>query len=88
MDTTPPPEIAAFLDRYAEALAAGDLAGIAACYALPALVVGDAATIPVTEALLRRDAQEALVVPLRGALRSLGSATSASSRCTTAWASR
>jgi ketosteroid isomerase-like protein len=38
------------LDRYAEALAAGDLPGIAACYALPALVVGDANTIPVTEA--------------------------------------
>jgi ketosteroid isomerase-like protein len=50
MDTTPTPEIAAFLDRYADALAAGDLPGIAACYALPALVVGDAATIPVAEA--------------------------------------
>jgi ketosteroid isomerase-like protein len=50
MDTTPPPDVPAFLDRYAEALAAGDLPGIAACYALPALVVGDAATIPVTEA--------------------------------------
>src|SRR5215211_487618 len=50
MDTTPPPEITAFLDRYAGALAAGDLPGIAACYAVPALVVGDAATIPVTEA--------------------------------------
>jgi ketosteroid isomerase-like protein len=50
MDTTPPPDIAAFLGRYADALAAGDLPGIAACYALPALVVGDAATIPVTEA--------------------------------------
>jgi ketosteroid isomerase-like protein len=50
MDTTPPPEITAFLDRYANALAAGDLPGIAACYAVPALVVGDAATIPVTEA--------------------------------------
>ena len=50
MDTTPSPEITAFLDRYADALAAGDLPGIAACYALPALVVGDAATVPVTEA--------------------------------------
>ena len=50
MDTTPPPELPAFLDRYAQALAGGDLPGIAACYALPALVVGDAATIPVTEA--------------------------------------
>ena len=50
MDTTPPPEIADFLDRYAGALAAGDLPGIAACYAVPALVVGDAATIPVAEA--------------------------------------
>jgi hypothetical protein len=49
MDTTPPPEITAFLDRYADALGAGDLPGIAACYAVPALVVGDAATIPVTE---------------------------------------
>ncbi len=50
MDTTPPPDVPAFLDRYAEALGAGDLPAIAACYALPALVVGDAATIPVTEA--------------------------------------
>ncbi|HEV3495093.1 MAG TPA: hypothetical protein VHS79_08955 [Actinomycetes bacterium] len=50
MDTTPPSDIAAFLDRYAEALAAGDLPGIAGCYALPALVAGDAATIPVAEA--------------------------------------
>ena len=50
MDTTPPSEIAAFLGRYAEALTAGDLPGIAACYVLPALVVGDAATIPVAEA--------------------------------------
>jgi ketosteroid isomerase-like protein len=50
MDTTPTSEIAAFLDRYAEALTAGDLPGIAACYVLPALVVGDAVTITVTEA--------------------------------------
>lgn len=48
--TTSPSDISAFLDRSAEALAAGDLPGIAACYALPALVVGDANTIPVTEA--------------------------------------
>ena len=51
MDTTPPSEITAFLDRYAEALAAGDLPGIAACYALPALVVGDTGALP--EGLLR-----------------------------------
>lgn len=50
MDTTPPPDIPAFLDRYADALAAGDLPGIAACYALPALVVGDSGAIPVAEA--------------------------------------
>jgi ketosteroid isomerase-like protein len=49
MDTTAHAEISAFLDRYADALAAGDLPGIAGCYAVPALVVGDAATIPVTE---------------------------------------
>jgi ketosteroid isomerase-like protein len=49
MDTTAHAEITAFLDRYADALATGDLPGIAACYAVPALVVGDAATIPVTE---------------------------------------
>jgi ketosteroid isomerase-like protein len=49
MDTTRHAEISAFLDRYAAALAAGDLPGIAACYAVPAMVVGDAATIPVTE---------------------------------------
>ncbi len=50
MDTTPPSDIAAFFDRYAKALTDGDLPGIAACYALPALVAGDAATIPVAEA--------------------------------------
>src|SRR6266511_3747244 len=49
MDTTSQHDVAAFLDRYADALASGDLPGIAACYALPALVVGDAATIPVAE---------------------------------------
>ena len=50
MDTIPPSEITAFLDRYAGALAAGDLPGIAACYALPALVVGDTGAIPVAGA--------------------------------------
>ena len=50
MDTTPRSEIVDFLDRYAEALTAGDLPGIAACYVLPGLVVGEAATIPVAEA--------------------------------------
>jgi ketosteroid isomerase-like protein len=50
MDTTSPADVSALLDRYAGALAAGDLPGIAGCYALPALVVGDAATIPVSEA--------------------------------------
>jgi ketosteroid isomerase-like protein len=49
METTSPHDVSSFLDRYADALAAGDLPGIAACYALPALVVGDAATIPVAE---------------------------------------
>jgi hypothetical protein len=49
MDTTAQHDVAAFLDRYADALAGGDLPGIAACYALPALVVGDGATIPVSE---------------------------------------
>jgi hypothetical protein len=43
-------EVAGFLKRYATALAGGDLAGIAACYALPALVLGDGAAIPVAEA--------------------------------------
>ena len=50
MDTTPNVDIEAFLDRYAKALAAGDLPGVAACYALPALVVGDSGAIPVAEA--------------------------------------
>jgi ketosteroid isomerase-like protein len=49
MDTTSPHDVSAFLDRYADTLASGDLPGIAACYALPALVVGDAATIPVAD---------------------------------------
>jgi hypothetical protein len=43
-------EVEAFLDRYAEALAGGDLPGIAACYTLPALVAGDDAAIPIAEA--------------------------------------
>jgi hypothetical protein len=50
MDTTSPTDVAGFLERYAGALAAGDLPGIAACYALPALVVGDGGTIPVAAA--------------------------------------
>lgn len=49
MNTTAQPDVASFLDRYTNALASGDLRGIAACYALPALVVGDATTIPVSE---------------------------------------
>ena len=49
MDTTSQHDVAAFLDRYADALAGGDLPGVAACYAFPALVVGDGATIPVSE---------------------------------------
>jgi ketosteroid isomerase-like protein len=48
MDTTSP-DLRAFFDSYAAALVAGDLAGVAACYALPALVVGDTAAIPVSE---------------------------------------
>jgi ketosteroid isomerase-like protein len=49
MDTTAQHGVAAFIDRYADALISGDLPAIAGCYALPALVVGDAATIPVSE---------------------------------------
>jgi ketosteroid isomerase-like protein len=49
MDTTAQPDVGSFLDHYADALASGDLPGVAACYALPALVVGDAAGIPVSE---------------------------------------
>ena len=49
MDTTPHAEVEAFLDRYAEALAGGDLPGIAGCYTLPALVAGDDTAIPITE---------------------------------------
>jgi ketosteroid isomerase-like protein len=50
MDTTTHTDIRSFLDRYAEALVGGDLPGIAACYVLPALVVGDPAAIPIAEA--------------------------------------
>jgi ketosteroid isomerase-like protein len=50
MDTTAPPDVRAFFDRYADALVGGDLPGIAACYALPALVVGDSNAVPVAEA--------------------------------------
>jgi ketosteroid isomerase-like protein len=49
MDTTPQSEVEAFLDRYGEALAGGDLVGIAACYTLPALVAGEGAAIPIAE---------------------------------------
>jgi hypothetical protein len=49
MDTTAHHDVAVFIDRYAEALGKGDLPDIAGCYAFPALVVGDAATIPVAE---------------------------------------
>ena len=49
MDTTAHAEVEAFLDRYAEALGGGDLPGVAACYALPALVAGDGAAIPIAE---------------------------------------
>jgi hypothetical protein len=49
MDTTSHPDVLAFLDRYAEALGRGDLPGIAACYVVPGLVVGDGAAIPVAE---------------------------------------
>jgi ketosteroid isomerase-like protein len=50
MDTTSTPaDVAAFLDRYANALVSGDLPGIAACYALPALVAGDGASIPISD---------------------------------------
>jgi hypothetical protein len=37
----------AFFVRYGEALAAGDLPTIADCYAVPALVLSDAGSIPV-----------------------------------------
>jgi len=50
MDTTAHAEVEAFLGRYAEALATGDLPGVAACYALPALVAGDDGAIPIAEA--------------------------------------
>jgi hypothetical protein len=49
MEATSQQDVSSFLDRYADALASGDLPGIAACYAVPALVVGDAAAIPVSE---------------------------------------
>jgi hypothetical protein len=47
--TSTPADVAAFLDGYANALVSGDLPGIAACYALPALVVGDGATVPISD---------------------------------------
>ena len=50
MDTTSQPDLPAFFGRYAEALAGGDLPGIAACYVVPAVVVGDGAAIRVAEA--------------------------------------
>jgi hypothetical protein len=50
MDTTSEQDVSTFLDRYADTLGRGDLPGIAACYVLPALVVGDGAAISVSEA--------------------------------------
>ena len=49
MDSTPQAEVEAFLDRDGEALAGGDLAGVAAWYMLPVLVTGDGAAIPIAE---------------------------------------
>jgi hypothetical protein len=37
-----------FLVRYGEALAAGDLKAISGCYALPALVLSDAGSVPIS----------------------------------------
>jgi hypothetical protein len=37
-----------FLVRYGEALAAGDLKVISGCYALPALVLSDAGSVPIS----------------------------------------
>jgi hypothetical protein len=36
-----------FLVRYGEALSAGDLKAISDCYAIPALVLSDAASVPI-----------------------------------------
>ena len=36
-----------FLVRYGEALAAGDLKAISGCYAVPALVLSDAGSVPI-----------------------------------------
>ncbi|MGS2648410.1 hypothetical protein [Streptosporangium sp. LJ11] len=43
-------EIKAFLFRYADALTAGDLDGIAACYGYPSLILGDESAQAVAEA--------------------------------------
>ena len=88
MDTTPHTEITAFLDRYADALAAGDLPGIATCYALPALVVGDANTIPVTEAAFAgaADAHRAQgLVGIRPELRAVDPLTATLTLVDVAW---
>ena len=49
-----------FFVRYGEALAAGDLRAIAECYAVPALVLSDAGSIPVA-------AREEIEAAFRGA---------------------
>jgi ketosteroid isomerase-like protein len=49
MDTTPERDVSTFLERYADALSRGDLPGIAGCYVLPALVVGDGGAISISE---------------------------------------
>lgn len=49
MDTTSEQDVSTFLERYADALGRGDLPGIAACYAMPALVVGDGGALSVSE---------------------------------------
>lgn len=38
-----------FFERYGRALSEGDLAGIAACYMVPGLVLGSGASIPISD---------------------------------------
>jgi hypothetical protein len=42
-------QIKRFLERYGQALSAGDLAGIAGCWAVPSLVLSDQGAIPVVD---------------------------------------
>lgn len=94
MDTTSEQDVSTFLERYADALGRGDLPGIAACYAMPALVVGDGGALSVSEPSQVEAAfagaaeayREQGLVALRAELRSVDPLTAALTLVEVGWA--